>query len=102
MSNQRTLHINGELDTYKPSKGFHGFSVFDRSHQTVNSTVVNADLYAGFLAANEKPSGLPWLQIDVVETTFDKNGRSRPRQVSMVLRGEELTALRDLLNKVTP
>lgn len=94
----RTLHINDETDTYRPSQGVYGFTISDDKHMAYRSALRVAHLKFGVLSAVRKDTMTPWLQVTVVETTFDKNGRAQPKQICTVLEREEMIALRDVLN----
>ena len=99
----RKIHILSEDDpsnTYKPSQGWHGFTIFDDQHRSVNSFINNADLRFGVLSSIRKDTGEAWLEITSVETTYDKNGRARPKQISVMLKRDEMIALRDTINAV--
>lgn len=94
----RRLHILSETDTYKPSQGWNGFTMVDDKHRTRNSFLDNADLHLGVLSSVRKDTQTPWLELTVVETTTDKNGRYRPKRIYFVLCEAEMIALRDTIN----
>lgn len=96
----RKLHMLDEQSTYKPSFGWHGFDLIDDQHRTFNSFLPNADLRLGVLASVSKDTMEPWLEVTLVETTYDKNGRARPEQIGVLLKREEMIALRDTINAV--
>lgn len=96
----RKLHKLTESDTYKPSHGWHGFSITDNAHRTVNSFVDNARLHFGVLGSVNKTNGQPWLELKTVETTFDKNGKARSHESYLTMKRDEMIALRDTINAV--
>ena len=85
---------------YRNAPGFHGFTVHDSAHRKTTSIVVNARLCAKFISAVRKPELSPWLEIDLIEITLDKNRRERRNEISVTLHGEELRMLRDTINAV--
>ncbi len=96
----RKLHKLSEADSYKPSQGWHGFTVTDDAHRKANSFVDNAHLHFGVLGSVSKTKGQPWLELRTVETTFDKNGKARSHEAYLVLNRDEMIALRDTINAV--
>lgn len=92
----RKIYPLTETDIYKPINGFSGFAIHDRKHRTINSHLDNAELYAGFVG----PVGGDWLEINLTETTIDRNGRARNKQISVLLKRDEMLALRDTINAV--
>ncbi len=89
----RKLHILDEQSTYKPSRGWHGFDLIDDQHRTVNSFLRNAVLRLGVLASVRKDTMEPWLGVTLVETTYDKNGRARPKQIGVLLKRDTINAV---------